>query len=76
MLRNVSNTVPAFNEEFINTGYVDMFRAMKIYLKHRYDSFFICDHVPKTSGDSPWGHRGRSFSCGYLQGLIEAVKKG
>ena len=27
--RNVSRQVPSFNEEFINTGYVDMYRAMK-----------------------------------------------
>ena len=49
--RNVSGTVPKFNEEFINTGYVDMYRAMKIYHKNGFDYFFIDDHVPMTFND-------------------------
>ncbi len=74
--RNVSGTVPEFREEFINTGHVDMHRAMRIYHAHGYDSFFIIDHVPRTSGDSAWGHRGRAFGQGYLQCLVESVKRG
>jgi mannonate dehydratase len=73
--RNVSSPVPRFNEEFVNTGYVDMYRAMKIYRDCGYDSFFIDDHVPQTIGDTEWGHRGRAFACGYIQALIEAVSK-
>jgi mannonate dehydratase len=71
--RNVSGTVPKFNEEYINTGYVDMKRAVKIYAKHGYDSFFIDDHVPSAPGDTPWGHRSRAFASGYIQGLIECT---
>jgi mannonate dehydratase len=73
--RNVSTTVPNFNEEFVNTGYVDMYRAMKIYHRCGYKGFFIDDHVPRTLGDTRWGHQGRAFANGYIQGLIEAVTK-
>ena len=73
--RNVSGTVPAFREEFINTGYVDMFKAMEIYYDVGFDSFFIDDHVPQTFQDTAWGHRGRAFANGYIQALIEAVTK-
>ncbi len=73
--RNVSGTVPNFNEEFINTGYVDMHKAMKIYHKNGFDSFFIDDHVPQTFEDTEWGHRGRAFANGYIQALIESVTK-
>ncbi len=73
--RNVSGTVPRFREEFVNTGYVDMFKAMEIYYDVGFDSFFIDDHVPQTHGDTPWGHRGRAFANGYIQALIEAVTK-
>lgn len=73
--RNVSGQVPRFHEEFINTGYVDMYRAMKIYHEVGFDSFFIDDHVPQTFDDTPWGHRGRAFANGYIQAMIEAVKK-
>ncbi len=74
--RNVSGQVPKFHEEFINTGYVDMYRAMQIYSKHDFDGFFIDDHVPHTHEDTAWGHRGRAFANGYIQAMIEAVQKG
>ena len=73
--RNVSGPVPDFHEEFVNTGYVDMYRAMRTYFEVGFDGFFIDDHVPQTFQDTPWGHRGRAFANGYIQGLIEAVKK-
>jgi len=73
--RNVSSPVPRFHEEFINTGYVDMYKAMKIYHEVGFDGFFIDDHVPQTYGDTPWGHRGRAFAIGYIQAMIEAVTK-
>ena len=63
------------HEEFINTGHVDMYRAMKTYYQNDYDSFFIDDHVPSTFQDTDWGHRGRAFANGYIQAMIEAVKK-
>ena len=74
--RNVSGKVPNFYEEFVNTGYVDMHKAMKIYHEVKFDGFFIDDHVPHTHGDTPWGHRGRAFANGYIQAMIEAVQKG
>ena len=52
-----------------------MYRAMKTYLEAGYDSFFIDDHVPQTIEDTEWGHRGRAFANGYIQAMIEAVKK-
>ncbi|MBL07026.1 MAG: mannonate dehydratase [Chloroflexi bacterium] len=73
--RNVSGTVPKFNEEFINSGYVDMHKAMAIYQKNGFDSFFIDDHVPQTFNDTEWGHRGRAFANGYIQAMIESTLK-
>lgn len=73
--RNVSTTVPKFREEFVNTGHVDMYKAMKIYHEVGFDSFFIDDHVPQTYQDTQWGHRGRAFANGYIQAMIEAVTK-
>jgi len=74
--RNVSSTVPRFSEEFPNTGYVDMYRAMKIYHEVGFDGVFVDDHAPHTHGDSAWGHRERAFACGYIQAMIEAVQSG
>ena len=75
--RNVSAPDPeSFTEEFINTGYVDMYRALKAYHDGGYSSFFIDDHAPHTHGDTDWGQRGRAFAIGYIQAMIEALAKG
>jgi mannonate dehydratase len=71
--RNVSGTVPKFHETFVNTGYVDMYRAMRIYAENGFDGFFMDDHVPQTIGDSAWGHRSKAYANGYIQSLIETV---
>ena len=73
--RNVSTTVPSFQEEFINTGHVDMYRAMQSYKKIGFDGMFVDDHVPVVVGDSNWGHRGRAFANGYIQALLDVVNR-
>lgn len=73
--RNVSNPGQPFDEAFINTGWVDMFRAMKIYNDVGFDGVFIDDHVPITIGDTEYGHRGRAFANGYFQALMDVIKR-
>ena len=71
--RNVSGTVPKFHETFVNKGYVDMYKAMRIYAENDFDGFFMDDHVPHTVGDTEWGHRAKAYANGYIQSLIETV---
>jgi mannonate dehydratase len=73
--RNVSGQVPKFYEEFVNTGYVDMHRAMRIYFDYGFEGFFIDDHVPQTYQDTPFGHRGRAHAMGYIAGIMESITK-
>jgi mannonate dehydratase len=78
--RNVSGPVPKFREEFINTGYVDMVKAMRIYRDVGYQGVFIDDHCPLVEGDQPFpgnigGYRSRVFALGYIQGLLDAVAR-
>ena len=74
--RNVSAPDPNdFREEFINTGHVDMYRAMKTYYDAGYEGLFLDDHVPRTQGDTDRQHQSRSFAFGYIQAMIEAIEK-
>lgn len=78
--RNVSGQAPEFHEEFINTGYVDMHRAMQVYRDAGYDGVFMDDHCPLLDGDADFpgnvgGFRSRIFAQGYIQGMLEAVEK-
>ena len=78
--RNVSGRVPKFHEEFVNTGYVDMHRAMKLYQEVGFEGVFIDDHCPNIEGDrkDPGGFGeslSRVFAQGYLQAILESVQK-
>ena len=69
--RNVSNAGEPFVEEFINTGHVDMIRALKIYKEVGFEGVLVNDHVPVTAGDTQWGHQGRAYANGYIQALLD-----
>jgi mannonate dehydratase len=69
--RNVSNAGEPFVEEFINTGHVDMVKALKIYKEVGFDGVLVNDHVPVTTGDTAWGHQGRAYANGYIQALLD-----
>jgi len=76
--RNVSGRVPKFHEEFINTGYVDMPRAMRLYREVGYQGVFMDDHCPNVEGDVDFpgnlgGYRSRSFALGYIQALLDQI---
>lgn len=78
--RNVSAPVPKFQEEFINTGYVDMVKAMRQYRDAGYRGTFIDDHCPNLVNDPPFpgnigGYRARVHALGYIQGVLDAVSR-
>ena len=77
--RNVSAPTPdKFHEEFINTGYVDMVKAMKVYKDAGYEGCFMDDHCPDIYNDQEFpgnlgGYRSRIFAQGYIQGLLDSL---
>ena len=78
--RNVSGPTPEkFHEEFINTGYVDMIKAMNIYKDAGYTGCFMDDHCPDIYNDEEFpgnlgGYRSRIFAQGYIQALLDSMK--
>ncbi len=71
--RNVSGPVPAFVESFIDDGYVDMARALRLYCEAGVDVPLIEDHVPHLSDDDHHQHRSRAFAMGYIKALLDSV---
>jgi len=71
--RNVSNPGEPFQEEFINTGHVNMYKMIKVYQEVGFPGVLVNDHVPDTIGDTLWGHRGRAYANGYIQALMDVV---
>lgn len=71
--RAVRGAVPRYTEVFIDEGDIDMLAAMRTYREAGYTGPFVSDHTPHMEGDTPWGHRGRTFSHGYMRALVQAV---
>lgn len=68
-----------FEEAFHDDGKTDMVQAMAALVKNGYDGVIRPDHVPDMYGEdggSPgYGILGNLYAAGYLNGLMEAVKK-
>ncbi len=73
-LRDVRGTVPSFVECFLGEGNYNPARVIRELHLEGYDGFILDDHTPAMVGDSAYGHRGRAFALGYIQGLIEMIK--
>lgn len=73
--RDVQGAVPKFQECFIGDGNVDVVDAMLALKRVGFTGFMIDDHVPHMVDDTDWGHRGRAYSTGYIQGLLTAINK-
>jgi mannonate dehydratase len=72
--RDVQGRADDFRECFVDEGNSDMFAVMCKLKEVGFKGFLIDDHVPHMVNDSPWGHRGRAFSTGYMKALLDVVK--
>jgi mannonate dehydratase len=71
--RFVRGKVPHYTEVFIDEGDLDPLQALKAYRDAGYSGPIVSDHTPGMEGDTKWGHRGRTFSHGYMSALIHAL---
>ncbi|MEX1021025.1 MAG: mannonate dehydratase [Litorilinea sp.] len=71
--RNVAGKMPAFRETFIDSGDIDMFKAMQVYKEVGYEGVMIPDHLPHIIDDSPFGHRSNAYAIGYMRALMHAA---
>src|SRR5262249_42313228 len=71
--RAVRGKVPRYTEVFIDEGDLDMLAVLKAYRDVSYQGPFVSDHTPRVEGDTAWGHRGRTFTHGYLRALVHAL---
>jgi len=76
--RNVSGTVPKFQETFIDEGHVDMRETMQAYHEIGFDGPFIPDHVPQLSLRPTANAKfaSEAYAMGYIKALIDEVVPG
>lgn len=73
--RNVSATMPYFEETLLEDGYADMYELMKQFVRCDYDGSIHVDHVPVWGlpdgcEDSSW-----AYSTGYMKALLHCAMK-
>lgn len=73
--RNVSSTIPYFEETLAEDGYADMYAIMKQLVKCGYDGTINIDHA-FTGQESMGGMLGSSaYPTGYMKGLLAAAER-
>ena len=71
--RNVSNTIPKFEETLLEDGYMDMYQVMKQFVACGYDGAMHCDHVPEFVKACGGKDSGFAYSTGYMKALIHCA---
>lgn len=69
--RNVSSTLPKFQETFVDDGYLDMYAVMKALRDVNFDGIIIPDHVPGGAVGYPAANN--AYTLGYMKALRDRV---
>jgi mannonate dehydratase len=72
----VSDTIPRFNEIFIDQpGLYDPVKMLAKLNEVGFNGMIMPGHVPKVEGDGPWKERSRAYTIGYIKGIMAALKQ-
>jgi mannonate dehydratase len=71
--RNVTSPFPEFVETFLDNGYMEMYKLMKLFCQVDYDGTIILDHTPKFVSSFGPG-TGTAYAIGYMRALMERAQ--
>lgn len=71
--RNVSDTMPYFEETLLEDGYMDMYKIMKLLAVENYDGSIYVDHVLRYDEKTGGELTSFAYSTGYMKGLMNAA---
>ena len=71
--RNVSSPLPNFVETFLDNGYMDMYKIMKILCETGYEGTVTLDHTPRFAPGMGRGC-GTAYAIGYMRALVERAE--
>lgn len=66
--RNVSAPIPHFVEQFVDSGYMEMWKIMRALREVGFDGVVIGDHFPEMVGGS---RASVAYTVGYMKALVE-----
>lgn len=70
--RNVDAPLPHFVETFVDNGYYDMYKALRVLHEVGFRGVLIPDHIPNMAGDP---RVGTAFTIGYMKALVKRVEE-
>lgn len=71
-LRNVNGRIPNYQETFVDDGYVDMQRVLRILADAGFDGVVIPDHTPQMTCAAPW-HAGMAYALGWIRASLKSI---
>jgi mannonate dehydratase len=71
--RNVSAPLPQFVETFLDNGYMDMYRVMRLLWEVGYGGTVTLDHTPQFAASFEPG-AGTAYAIGYMRALMERAQ--
>lgn len=71
--RNVSSTMPYFEETLLEDGYMDMYELMKQLVRYDYDGSIHVDHVPIWGKSIGGDNASWAYSTGYMKALLNCA---
>ena len=70
--RNITAPLPTFTETFLDNGYMEMYRVMKVFVETGYSGTMILDHSPRFAAAYPGADT--AYAIGYMRALIERAE--
>ena len=70
--RNVDAPLPHFVETFIDNGYMDMYKVMKVLREINFDGVVIPYHIPQVLIDP---RLGTAYTIGYMKALLQRANE-
>lgn len=71
--RNVSGTLPYFEETLLEDGYMDMYKIMQVLVECGYDGPVYVDHVLRYDEKTGGEMASFAYATGYMKGLMAAA---
>ena len=70
--RNVDRSLPHFVETFVDDGYFDMYKAMRVLEESGFDGVLIPDHIPLMANNP---RIGTAYTIGYMKALLQRAQE-
>lgn len=73
--RNVSSTIPYFEETLLEDGYADMYAIIEQFLRCNYDGLINIDHSFFNEDGKKMSQISEAYTLGYMKGLLHSAAR-